>query len=124
MTGRPPSSTPTCWVHAFDRLAAWPLVTVDYAAIRAAAGLASQAKFRTPDIPPSNPWKLHVFEAMGADQNLSAFSDRQNANRRRNRAVLLAATHSAAESRTEVSAPSPAHGCGPKPVRFFGSAEC
>ena len=26
---------------------------------------------------------------------------------------------SAAESRTEISAPSPAHGCGPKPVRFL-----
>jgi hypothetical protein len=87
-------------------------------------GSRNKTTFRTPDIPPSNPWKLHVFEDMGADQNLSAFSDRQNANRRRNRAVLLAATHSAAESRTEVSAPSPAHGCGPKPVRFFGSAEC
>jgi hypothetical protein len=36
-------------------------------------------KFRTPDIPPSNPWKLHVFEDMGADQNLSAFSDGENA---------------------------------------------
>src|ERR1017187_6711003 len=107
---------------------------------------------------------------MGAVQNLSAFSDWQNANRRRNRAALLASTHfsrgiqdrnlrsqpcpwvrsktcplfrtgrmltavgivlrywllriSAAESRTEISAPSPAHGCGPKPVRFFGLAEC
>jgi hypothetical protein len=77
-------------------------------------------------IQPRNPGQKYPLPAlpMGADRNLSAFSDRQNANRRRNRAVLLASTRSAAESRTEVSAPNLGHGCGPKPVRFFGLAEC
>jgi hypothetical protein len=42
---------------------------------RTRLGIAPAKKVRTPDIPPSNPWKLHVFEDMGADQNLSAFSD-------------------------------------------------
>ena len=33
--------------------------------------------------------------------------------------LLLASMHSAAEARTEDSAPSPGRKCGPKPVRFF-----
>ena len=46
-------------------------------------------------IQPRNPGQKYPLPtlAMGADQNLSAFSDWQNANRRRNRAVLLASTH-------------------------------
>ena len=46
-------------------------------------------------IQPRNPGQKYPLPAlpMGADRNLSAFSDRQNANRRRNRAVLLASTH-------------------------------
>ena len=46
-------------------------------------------------VQPRNPGQKYPLPtlAMGADQNLSAFSDWQNANRRRNRAVLLASTH-------------------------------
>ena len=56
--------------------------------------------------------------AESADLNLSAFSDRKTLTAA-GTLLLLISTHSAAESRTEVSGSSPVSECGPKPVRFW-----